>query len=42
MDTEKRNQAELIIAKQRNGPTGTVDLMWLGQYTKFANMMKNF
>ncbi len=41
-DTEKRNQAELIIAKQRNGPTGTVDLMWLGQYTKFANMMKNF
>lgn len=41
-DTEKRNQAELIIAKQRNGPTGTVDLMWLGRYTKFANMMKNF
>jgi len=41
-DTEKKNQAELIIAKQRNGPTGTVDLMWLGQYTKFANMMKSF
>ena len=41
-DTEKKNQAELIIAKQRNGPTGTVDLMWLGQYTKFANMMKNY
>ena len=41
-DTEKKNQAELIIAKQRNGPTGTVDLMWLGQYTKFANMVRNF
>ena len=41
-DTEKKNQAELIIAKQRNGPTGTVDLMWLGQRTKFANMVRNF
>ena len=39
-DTEKKNQAELIIAKQRNGPTGTVDLVWLGQYTKFANMQR--
>ncbi|NLK96751.1 replicative DNA helicase [Defluviitalea saccharophila] len=39
-DTEKKNQAEVIIAKQRNGPTGTVDLVWLGQYTKFANMQK--
>ncbi|GFI62084.1 replicative DNA helicase [Clostridiales bacterium] len=36
--TEKKNMAELIIAKQRNGPTGTVNLTWLGQYTKFANM----
>lgn len=36
-DTEKRNIAEIIVAKQRNGPTGTAELVWLGQYTKFAN-----
>lgn len=38
-DTEKKNRGEVIIAKQRNGPTGTIELMWLGQYTKFANMV---
>lgn len=37
-ETELKNQAELIIAKQRNGPTGTVNLVWIGQYTKFKNM----
>ncbi|MDA3732743.1 replicative DNA helicase [Niameybacter massiliensis] len=36
-DSEKKNIGEVIIAKQRNGPTGTVELVWLGQYTKFAN-----
>lgn len=40
--TEKKNMAELIIAKQRNGPTGTVNLTWLGQYTKFANMENKY
>ena len=36
-DTAKKNHAEVIIAKQRNGPTGTVELTFLGQYTKFVN-----
>lgn len=36
-DTEKKNIGEVIIAKQRNGPTGTVELVWLGQFTKFAD-----
>lgn len=39
-DTDKKGIAEVIIAKQRNGPTGTVDLMWLGKYTKFANIQQ--
>lgn len=37
-DSEKKGTAEIIIAKQRNGPIGSVDLAWLSQYTKFANM----
>lgn len=37
-DTEEKNVAEIIIAKQRNGPVGTVKMIWLPEYTKFANM----
>lgn len=37
-DTEEAGISEIIIAKQRNGPTGTVKLAWLSQYTKFANL----
>lgn len=37
-DSENKNIAEVIIAKQRNGPIGTVNLVWLPNYTKFANM----
>lgn len=37
-NSEKKNIAEVIIAKQRSGSTGTVELAWLGSYTKFANL----
>ena len=37
-DTDKKNIAEVIIAKHRSGATGTVELLWLGNYTKFANI----
>ena len=39
-DSENTNIGEVIIAKQRNGPTGTVKLAWLGKYTKFGNMQR--
>ncbi|MCX8075287.1 MAG: replicative DNA helicase [Clostridia bacterium] len=39
-ETEKKNVAEVIISKNRNGSTGTVELAWLGQYTKFANLYR--
>ena len=39
-DTELKNVAEIIIAKQRNGSIGTVNLTWLPNYTKFANYLK--
>lgn len=41
-DTEKKNIAEVIIAKHRSGSTGTVELAWLGNYTKFANLAKDY
>ena len=37
-DSEKKNIAEVILAKHRSGTTGTVELLWLGNYTKFANI----
>jgi len=39
-DTELKNVAEIIIAKQRNGAIGTINLTWLPQYTKFANYLR--
>ena len=39
-DTDMPNIAEVIIAKQRNGPIGTVNLVWRPEFTKFANMAK--
>ena len=39
-DSEKKNIAEIIISKHRNGSTGTVELLWLNNYTKFANIEK--
>ena len=39
-DSASQNIAEVIVAKQRNGPIGTVELVWLPQYTKFVNMKK--
>lgn len=39
-ESEKKNIAEVILAKHRAGSTGTVELLWLGNYTKFANIEK--
>ena len=37
---EFKNKAKIIIAKQRNGPVGDVDLLYFGATTKFKNKMK--
>ena len=39
-DSDKKNIAEVILAKHRAGSTGTVELLWLGNYTKFVNIDK--
>jgi replicative DNA helicase len=39
-DSERRGEAELIIAKHRNGPTGVVNLAFMNQYTKFASFTR--
>ena len=40
-ETEDANKATIIIAKQRNGPIGDVNLMWLPKYTQFKDMDKS-
>lgn len=40
-DTEDKNIGEVIIAKQRNGPLGTVKLAWLSEYTTFATLARD-
>lgn len=40
-DSEDKGISEIIIGKQRNGPTCTVKLKWLGEFTKFANLETN-
>ena len=40
-DMDKKGLAEIIIAKQRNGPTGTVNLRFFGEYTRFDNLARD-
>ncbi len=40
--TDKKGLAEVILAKHRGGSTGTVELVWMGEYTKFGNWNKGF
>ena len=39
-ESEKKDRAEIILAKHRAGATGSVELLWLGNYTKFVSLDK--
>ena len=39
-DTERKNIGEVIVAKNRHGETGTVELVWFGEIQKFADKMR--
>ena len=39
-DSESKGAAEIIIAKQRNGPVGTIKLRYDGMYTRFSNLIQ--
>ena len=41
-ESEKKDIAEIIIAKQRGGELGKDELLWMGNYTKFVNLEKRF
>ena len=41
-DSEEKDISEVIIAKHRAGSTGTVKLLWMGNYTKFVNLARGY
>ena len=41
-DSDKRNQAECIIAKNRRGETTTIPLQWLPEFTAFSSVERNY
>ena len=40
-DSDNEGKAEIIVAKQRNGPTGTVEAAFISRYTRFENLAAN-
>jgi|TARA_B100001245_G_scaffold233428_1_gene217211 replicative DNA helicase len=40
-DDDDEGKAEIIVAKQRNGPTGTIDATYINRYTRFENLAPN-
>jgi len=41
-DSERAGEADLIVAKHRNGPTDTITVAFQGHYSRFTNMAQNF